>query len=124
VPATRQRLGTIGERAAAGWLEAQGYHILARNVRTRHGEIDLIARLGPMVVFVEVKSRTGTGFGHPADAVVASKRRRLGRLAAMCLQRLGLEDCAVRFDVVAVHLDPAGGVREVEQIIDAFDAVI
>ena len=112
----------MGERAAAAWLEARGYRVIARNVRTRYGEIDLVARLGALVIFVEVKSRTGNRFGHPAEAIVSSKRRRLSGLAAMCLQRLGLDHCAVRFDVIAVHLDPDGSVREVEHIPDAFSA--
>lgn len=124
MPANRQRLGAIGEQAAADWLETRGYHIVARNVRTRYGEIDLVARFGTLIVFVEVKSRTSGRYGHPAEALVWSKRRRLGKLAAACLQRLGLRDCEVRFDVIAVHLDPDGGVREVEQIVDAFDVVI
>src|SRR3990172_4486469 len=115
-------LGAAGEAAAAAWLEARGYRILARNVRTRYGEIDLVAGLGPLVVFVEVKSRTSGRFGHPADAIVWRKRRRLVQLAEMCLQRLGLEHCAVRFDVIAVHLDPDGRVREGGHIPDAFSA--
>ena len=120
--AKRQILGSTGEQAAAAWLEIRGYRVIARNVRTRYGEIDLVARLGALVVFVEVKSRTSNRFGHPAEAIVSKKRRRLGQLAAMCLQRLGLEHCAVRFDVIAVHLDPDGRVREVEHIPDAFSA--
>jgi putative endonuclease len=119
---TRRVLGANGEASAAAWLESRGYAIVARNVRTRFGEIDLVARLGALTVFVEVKSRTSDRFGHPADALVAAKRRRLARLAAVCLQRLGLEHCAVRFDVVAVWLDARGGVKEVQHIPDAFGA--
>lgn len=119
---TNRVLGARGEEAAAVWLQTHGYEIVARNVRTRHGEIDLVARLGALAVFVEVKSRTSDRFGHPADALVWPKRRRLGRLAAMCLQRLGLEHCAVRFDVMAVRLDARGAVKEVEHIPDAFGA--
>lgn len=119
---TRRVLGARGETAAAAWLETRGYQIAARNVRTRYGEIDLVARLGSLVVFVEVKSRTSDRFGHPADAVVWRKRRRLVQLADMCLRRLGLEHCAVRFDVIAVHFDRNGDVKEVEHIPDAFSA--
>jgi putative endonuclease len=120
--ATRRALGTAGEDAAAAWLESHGYQILARNVRTRYGEIDVVARQGALMVFVEVKSRTSDRFGHPADAIVWRKRRRLSHLAAMCLQRFGLEHCLVRFDAIAVHLSPDGHVREVEHIPDAFAA--
>jgi putative endonuclease len=119
---TRRVLGASGETAAAAWLETRGYKVIARNVRTRYGEIDLVLRRGALVVFVEVKSRTSDRFGHPADAIVWRKRRRLVQLAEMCLQRLGLEHCAVRFDVIAVHLSTDGRVREVEHVPDAFSA--
>lgn len=119
---THRVLGAIGETAAAAWLETRGYTVIARNVRTRYGEIDLVSRRGALVVFVEVKSRTSDRFGHPADAIVLRKRRRLVQLAAMCLQQLGLQHCAVRFDVIAVHLSVDGRVREVEHIPDAFSA--
>lgn len=119
---TRRDLGEAGEAAAAAWLEARGYRVVARNVRTRHGEIDLVARLGDVVVFVEVKSRTSARFGHPADAIVPWKQHRLALLAATYLHRVGLEDSAVRFDAIAVRLDPGGRVVEIEHIPDAFRA--
>ncbi|MDR7483311.1 MAG: YraN family protein [Armatimonadota bacterium] len=117
-----RRTGAIGEDAAAAWFEAQGYQVLARNVRWRSGEIDLVVRRGAVVVVVEVKSRTGDGFGHPADAVTPRKRRRLTRLAARYLALAGLDDAVVRFDAVAVHLTPEGQVRSVEHLPDAFSA--
>lgn len=119
-PVRLRTLGAAGEDAAAAWLEARGYQILARNVRTRRGEIDLVVRCGGAVVFVEVKSRTSARFGHPAEAVAPRKQRRLGRLAAAYLQRPGLEGCAVRFDVIAVRLNGGGRVMTVEHLPDAF----
>lgn len=120
VHATRRDLGAAGEAAAAVWLEARGYRVLARNVRTRYGEIDLVAQLGSLVVFVEVKSRTGERFGHPADAIVPWKQHRLAHLAVAYLHRRGLERCTVRFDAIAVHLDASGSIKEIEHIPDAF----
>jgi putative endonuclease len=114
------RTGAIGEAAAAAWFEARGYRVLARNVRWRGGEIDLVVRHGDVVVVVEVKSRTGTGFGHPVDAVTPRKRRRLVRLAARYLAAAGLDDAVVRFDAVAVHLTRDGRVRSIEHFVDAF----
>jgi putative endonuclease len=71
---SRQRVGKWGESAAARYLERQGYNILARNVRTAYGEIDLVARQAQgEFVFVEVKTRTGLGFGYPEEAVDARK---------------------------------------------------
>lgn len=115
-------LGAAGEAAAAAWLEARGYQVLARNVRTRYGEIDLVARSGSLVVFVEVKSRTSLRYGHPAEAIARHKRRRLARLAAACLHRFGLEHCTVRFDAIAVRLDGRAHVAAIEHIPDAFQA--
>ncbi len=119
---SRRALGATGEDAAAKWLEARGYTVLARNVRTRDGEIDLVARQGSVVAFVEVKSRTTSRFGHPVEAIVPWKRRRIARQAALYLHRCGLDDCAARFDAIAVHLDLDGRPLAVEHIPDAFQA--
>lgn len=119
---SRQTLGALGEAAAAAWLAAQGYQVLARNVRTRYGEIDLVARTGATVVFVEVKSRAGDRYGHPTEAIVAHKQRRLVRLAASALQQLGLHGRAVRFDAIAVSMDGRGTILALEHTPDAFQA--
>ncbi len=121
MPGTNRRdLGAAGEAAAAAWLEARGYTIVARNVRTRYGEIDLVARHESLVVFVEVKSRTGEAFGHPAEAIMPLKQHRLARLAASYLHRWGLDHCAIRFDAISVRLDVSGTVSNIEHIRDAF----
>lgn len=97
----RLDVGREGEALAASYLEAAGYAIVARNVRTKLGEIDLIARDGHVLVFVEVKSRRSERFGRGVDAVDARKQARLRRLAEAYLgTRSGSE--AVRFDVVDV----------------------
>lgn len=117
-------LGASGEAAAENWLAQQGYQLLARNARTRYGEIDLVVRLGAVVVFVEVKSRTSGRFGHPGEAVAAAKQRRLTRLASAYLMAHGLDGCEARFDVIAVHATPAGGVVQIEHIPDAFQVML
>ncbi|MDQ7840104.1 MAG: YraN family protein [bacterium] len=122
VPSHSCALGAAGEDAAAAWLAQQGYQLLARNVRTRYGEIDLVVRSGTVVVFVEVKSRTGARFGHPGEAVAATKQRRLARLASAYLLAHGLGGCATRFDVIAVRLGRDGHVFGIEHIPDAFQA--
>jgi putative endonuclease len=103
-------LGARGEELAADFLEAAGLRILCRNWRCRYGELDLIARDGPVVAFVEVKTRSGRGFGLPAEAVTFAKQVRIRRLAGLWLaEQPGWVD--VRFDVVSVLLrkaaDPA-----------------
>jgi putative endonuclease len=118
--ADRKALGDLGETAASAWLAAHGYEVLSRNVRTRHGEIDLVARHEGVVIFVEVKSRTGMGFGHPAEAVAAPKQRRLARLALAYLLAHRLDGCPTRFDVIAVLATREGEIIRVEHTPDAF----
>ncbi len=115
-------LGAAGETAAAAWLAQQGYQLLARNVRSRYGEIDLVMRLGGVVVFVEVKSRAGVRFGHPTEAISPRKQRRLLRLAAAYLLQTGLGGCDVRFDAIAVRLGRGGRISGIEHFPDAFQA--
>ncbi|HEX2500149.1 MAG TPA: YraN family protein [Methylomirabilota bacterium] len=114
-------LGVAGEAAAARFLERHGLLILARNLRSRLGEIDLLARDGRTLVFVEVKARRGSSGDPPEAAVNARKRARLARLALgyLAAHRLGERSC--RFDVVGVSLDEAGGVTGVRHLRHAFD---
>ena len=102
-----QRLGRSAEDAAARHLEARGWRLLGRNVRVGRGELDLIARRGPVLAFVEVKARRTTSCGTPEDAVTPLKRRQVARLAELWLAvrpwaLAGVRD--VRFDIVAVDL--------------------
>lgn len=106
-----RRVGQEGEQAAAACLEGLGYRILARNVRFRAGEIDIVATEGGFLVFVEVKTRRGSRFGSPAEAVTAEKQRRLVRLAGIYLAHRGGNPPPCRFDVVSVELGPDGGYR-------------
>lgn len=99
----RQVLGRQGEDLAATALEAAGLEIVARNVRTRLGEVDMVARDGRYLVFVEVKTRRGDRFGTGADAVGWRKQERLRRLAAAYLGK-ALNSTPIRFDVVDVSL--------------------
>ena len=95
-------LGKLGEDAACRELRRRGYVILARGYRTRHGELDIVAREGDVLVFVEVKTRSREAFGGPLDAVTARKRMKLGRMALEYLSRSRLSKIACRFDVVGV----------------------
>jgi len=100
--AAKDELGALGERIAAQMLQAEGLEILDRNWRCRDGELDIVARDGEAIAFVEVKTRSGTGFGHPAEAVHPAKLLRLRRLAARWLSEHGTHAGQVRIDVVAV----------------------
>jgi putative endonuclease len=98
----RLELGRLGEALAAARLEAAGLRVVARNWRCREGEIDLIAAGPGLLVFCEVKTRRGHGYGSPAAAVTRTKQARLRRLAAAYLAASAAPPCRIRFDVVAV----------------------
>jgi putative endonuclease len=116
----RQTLGKIGEDLACRELERRGYAIVARRYRRRGGEIDIIARDGETIVFVEVKAREDRAFGSGADAVTAFKRQRIVQVAQEYLVRHHRSDCRCRFDVVSIQFDTGRPV--VELIQNAFDA--
>jgi putative endonuclease len=103
----RKQLGEWGERLAAGYLQRAGYEIIATNWRCQAGEIDLVARSGDTLIFVEVKTRRGDQWGAPEEAVTAHKSRKLRLLAQHYLLE-SEQDGPYRIDVVAVELDRAG----------------
>ena len=116
----RIALGNAGEDLACEELERRGYAIIARRYRRRGGELDIIARDGQTMVFVEVKARAGRAFGEACEAVTANKRRTITRLALDYLMRHRLTECACRFDVVSIHFESGTPVIDVYQ--NAFDA--
>lgn len=105
-PLTRTELGVLGEQLAVDHLTGQGWTVLARNWRCRYGELDVIAAdpTGRTVVFVEVKTRTGDGFGGLAYAVPPAKLRRLRRLAGLWLAGQDADWAALRIDVIGVRI--------------------
>jgi putative endonuclease len=115
----RQILGKSGEDLAVRELERRGYAILARRYRRRRGELDIVARDGPTVVFVEVKTREGCEYGTGADAVTGLKRRRMVDVALDYLARHRLTEQPCRFDVVSI--DVADGRTRVEVYANAFE---
>lgn len=116
---TRRALGARGEDLAVRYLKKKGYKVIERNYRCQWGEIDLIAREGDTLIFVEIKSRSSSGFGLPQDAVNRFKQNKLIEVArAYLAERRLTDDITMRFDVVAVQLTPSG--PEMELIKDAF----
>jgi putative endonuclease len=107
----RRAVGAYGERVAAQHLADQGLVILYRNWRCSAGEVDLVLRDGDDIVFCEVKTRRGTAFGTPAEAISHRKVRKLRELAAHWLAETGLHPRDVRFDVVEVFPQPSGPTR-------------
>ena len=118
----RQNLGKSGEDLATSELESRGYAIVARRYRTERGEIDIIARDGETLVFVEVRRKSSDECGTAAESVTPAKQRRVVRMAVEYLWLQGLYDrCPVRFDVVAID-DLPDGTPQVAVFTDAFDA--
>jgi len=101
----QERLGRQGEDLACRELRRRGYAILARRFRTRHGEIDIVARDGDVLVFVEVKARSSRRFGGALGAVTARKQRQVIAIAQRYMARVGWAARPCRFDVVALHGD-------------------
>ena len=109
----RQLLGRRGEQMAADALRERGYRIVERNFRCRYGEIDLIAEERDDLVFVEVKTRRGSAFGWPEEAVTLTKRRKLAEVASYYLDLHAEGDRPWRIDVVAIDFNQDGKFREV-----------
>lgn len=101
-----QKSGALAEEAAARYLSAMGMRVLARNFRTRCGEIDIVALDGDTLVFVEVKYRKVSGFGAPHEFVTRRKIERMKKAAWTYIERHKLFDAYMRFDVVSVK--PSG----------------
>jgi putative endonuclease len=122
-PVDRRKLelGAKGEDLAVAWYTRQGYEVLGRNWRCREGELDLVVSRDRCVVFCEVKTRSGSGFGLPAEAVTGEKQRRLRRLATRWLadRKPSAGFAEVRFDVACVTVR-AGAVPVLDVIEAAF----
>lgn len=101
----RLRLGAAGEDRATAWYRANGYEVLARNWRCREGELDLICGRGRLLVVCEVKTRSSLAYGHPAEAVTHTKRKRIRALTSIWLASADgpkMRPQEIRFDVAAV----------------------
>jgi putative endonuclease len=117
----RHQFGQASELLAERFLQAKGYRILARNLRTSLGELDLVAEDRGVLVFVEVKARATEAFGGAALAVDRRKQAKLVRLASQYLAQRHLSDRSCRFDVVLVQGPPSAQGR-IEHLQNAFDA--
>ncbi len=118
----RATLGRIAESIAAQFLESQGLEVLTRNYRRRNGELDVVARMGDVLVIVEVRTRSSEAFGGAAASIDGWKRHKIIRATEQLLQQhRDLARLRVRFDVIVVHGIDAESPR-VEWIKHAFDA--
>lgn len=116
----RKLFGQAGESAAEEYLRRKGYRILARNVRSSLGELDLVAEDDQVLVFVEVKARRTDAFGGAIHAVHHRKQEKLIQLAAQYLARHHIKDRLCRFDVVLLQ-GPNAVAPQIEHIQNAFE---
>jgi len=115
----RQRLGKLGEDLAARLLQREGYEILTRNYRCEEGEMDIIARQGERLAFVEVRARRGSSYGTPKESITRSKQERLVRVASAYLSAHNLQDIDWGIDAVSVLFTPGGELGSIELVRDA-----
>ena len=118
-PDPRAALGRRGERAAAWFLRLRGYRILGRNLRYPHGEIDIVARRGGIVAFVEVRTRATADPIPPEQTVTPPKQRHLRSAARQYLARHPDPELSYRFDIIGV-VCPARGKAQITHFPDAF----
>jgi len=117
--AAKDDLGRLGEGLATEFLIDAGYVIVERNWRCSQGEIDIVARDGAELVFVEVKTRSSVAFGHPLEAITVTKLARLRRLAAAWCDAHPDPYGAIRIDALAVIV-PFRGAPEIEHLARVF----
>ncbi|MDY6873972.1 MAG: YraN family protein [Chloroflexota bacterium] len=109
----QRKIGNLGENIAATHLEKKGYQILDRNYSSRYGELDLVAKKGSYLVFVEVKTRTSNAFGMPEASVTADKFERICNTGLFWLQDHPEEPDDWRVDVIAIQLDQNHHIRDI-----------
>ena len=100
----KRKFGIIGEKIAQDYLRNKGYELLCTNFYTRKGEIDIIAREGDCIVFVEVKTRSNLKYGTPAMAINLTKKKHIKFASKIFLAINKLNECEVRFDVIEVFI--------------------
>ncbi len=115
----RKELGTIGEKLARDFLKKRGYRILETNFRCREGEIDIIAQKGDYLIFIEVRTKTSTGFGTPEESVTSAKKDKLIASALAYLDTHQNLPSQWRIDFMAVELDKEGKTTRIELIEEA-----
>jgi len=118
----RIQTGKKGEDIAVAYLKSAGYRIVERNYKCLFGEIDIVAKDGDIVVFIEVKSRKSDEFGDPQVAVGLEKQKKISKISLKYLEEKHLYPCNARFDVVAIKMLPSG--NKVELIQNAFELTI
>ncbi|MDO8535939.1 MAG: YraN family protein [Candidatus Omnitrophota bacterium] len=117
----KKMTGAAGERIASAYLKKAGYRIIGSNFRSPFGEIDIVAKIGNIMVFVEVKSRITSSFGPPYLSVTKLKQRHIIKNALYYLKRHRIQNACWRIDIVSVKLDEDCGLESIELIENAIE---
>lgn len=119
---TRERisLGRTGEEYAAHYLQKRGFRIVERNFRCKLGELDIVARDGPCLVFTEVRTVAGNAFGSPQESITDKKKKKLRQVALFYVKFRNVGDIPLRFDVVAITANASGSIIKLDHIVNAF----
>ncbi len=121
MPTGRSRLGSLGERRALEYLGGAGYRIIETNYRCRWGEVDIVARNGDFLVFVEVKTRRSHSYGSPEESVTKAKAQRLIAAAETYLEERQTPAAQWRIDLVSVEMDRGGRVKALRHLQNAIE---
>lgn len=121
MPSGNRALGKHGENIAARFLSRRGYKIIGRNTRTFVGEIDIIAKKEPLLVFVEVKTRRNSSFGAPYLAITEKKRKKLIQCARSYLNMKRSEDAEWRIDIISIEIGIFKRIKKIEHFEDAIE---
>lgn len=117
----RKQVGTQGEMLAVEYLKTKGYEIVISNWKCKSGEIDIIAQMEQMVVFIEVRTRLNKGsYGTPQESVNDHKQRKVRNTARVYIHQHGKYNESIRFDVIAIYLKADGSLLELNHIANAF----
>lgn len=108
-----QKTGSKGERVAGEMLEQKGYQVLSHNYRSKWGEVDIVAKIGEVVVFVEVKTKTGQEYGEPWEMIDQRKLNKIENMGHLWCEEFGWKGLC-RIDVVGVWMEESGDVTRVE----------
>lgn len=100
-----KNMGRIGEELAATFLSNKGYQILCKNFRWKYGELDVVAKKGRLLAFVEVKTRAESFYGTPGEAVTKEKRKKMEYTARYFIQRFGMDQMDARLDVIEININ-------------------
>ena len=121
MPSARSRLGSLGEGIAREHLERNGYEVVTTNFRCRWGEIDIVARIGDWLVFVEVRTRRTASYGTPEESLSSRKRERLIATAETFLQSHPEAPKEWRIDLISVRMGQSGAQAQVDHMENAIE---